>query len=67
MGFFEKFFGIIVGTISGSYFAIVGDIVTCIAEGLFEERIDPDGIHPQAFYIIKLLDNSLQIAYSITI
>ncbi len=65
--FLKKAPGVFIGAVPGGNLVIIGDIIPGIVEWRGKERVEPDAVHAEAFYIIQFLDNALQIADAVPI
>ena len=63
----KKVSEILVGSVSGSNLAVVGNIIASIAERRLEAGIYPDSVAAQLFDIIKLFDYSVEVADTVTV
>src|SRR5208282_2313641 len=59
--------GVVVAAVTRRDLVVIADVVTGVVERRIEKRVDPDGVHAEAFDVIQLLDEARQVADAVAV
>ena len=62
MGFFKQAVEILVGSVARCHFFIIPHVIARILKRGIIAGIDPQGVHAQTLYVIKLLDDPVKVS-----